>query len=225
MSLPDTIPCGKVLSDSIVADSLKTELGGVKCCEPDSDAVIWSLRTNVLYDAALVPNLGFDLYLSSGWSLSVFWYYSWWSKNARHRFWRTYGGDITARRWLGSASKQNYLTGHHLGGYIQASTFDFELGGKGYMGGKPGGSLWDKMNWSIGVEYGYSLPVSRHFNVDFTIAVGYTDCTYHVYRPEDQCYVRESTKHLRTVLPTKAEVSLVWIFGNDRRNRQKGGDL
>ena len=27
-SLPDTIPCGKVLSDSIVADSLKTELGG-----------------------------------------------------------------------------------------------------------------------------------------------------------------------------------------------------
>ena len=224
-SLPDTIPCGKVLSDSIIADSLKNELGGVKCCDPDSDAVIWSLRTNVLYDAALVPNLGFDLYLSSGWSLSVFWYYSWWSKNARRRFWRTYGGDITARRWLGSASKQNYLTGHHLGGYIQASTFDFELGGKGYMGGKPGGSLWDKMNWSIGVEYGYSLPVSRHFNVDFTIAVGYTDCTYHVYRPEDQCYVRESTKHLRTVLPTKAEVSLVWIIGNDSRNRQKGGAL
>ena len=41
-------------------------MGGVKCCDPDSDAVIWSLRTNVLYDAALVPNLGFDLYLSSG---------------------------------------------------------------------------------------------------------------------------------------------------------------
>ena len=66
-SLPDTIPCGKVLSDSIIADSLKNELGGVKCCDPDSDAVIWSLRTNVLYDAALVPNLGFDSYLSSGW--------------------------------------------------------------------------------------------------------------------------------------------------------------
>ena len=82
-----------------------------------------------------------------------------------------------------------------------------------------------RLYWSIGVEYGYSLPVSRHFNVDFTIAVGYTDCTYHVYRPEDQCYVRKSTKHLRTVLSTKADVSLVWIFGNDRRNRQKGGDL
>lgn len=187
--------------------------------------MIWSLRTNVLYDAALVPNIGFDLYLASDWSLSLFWTYAWWSKNARHRFWRTYGGDITARRWLGSASKQNFLTGHHLGGYIQASTFDFELGGKGYMGGKPGGSLWDKMNWSIGVEYGYSLPVSRHFNVDFTIAVGYTDCTYHVYRPEDQCYVKKSTKHLRTVLPTKAEISFVWVIGNDSRNRQKGGAL
>jgi len=84
-SLPDTIPCGKVLSDSIIADSLKNELGRVKCYDPDSDAVIWSLRTNVLYDAALVPNLGFDLYLSSGWSLSVFWTYAWWSKDSRDR--------------------------------------------------------------------------------------------------------------------------------------------
>lgn len=223
ISSPDSIAIsnqiiGCIAQESLsAADSLRVD----SIITPTDNQLIFSLRTNVLYGAALVPNIGFDLYLASNWSLSVFWYYSWWSKNARHRFWRTYGGDITARRWLGSASKQNYLTGHHLGSYIQASTFDFELGGKGYMGGKPGGSLWDKMNWSIGVEYGYSLPVSRHFNVDFTIAVGYTDCTYHVYRPEDQCYVRKSTKHLRTVLPTKAEISFVWIIGD----RRKGGDL
>ena len=41
------------------------------------------------------------------------------------------------------------------------------------MGGKPGGTLWDKMNYSTGVEYGYSLPVAYRLNIDFTIAVGY----------------------------------------------------
>ena len=57
------------------------------------------------------------------------------------------------------------------------------------MGGKPGGTLWDKMNWAAGVEYGYSLPVARRLNIDFTIGVGYWGGTYHEYKPVDDCYV------------------------------------
>ena len=37
------------------------------------------------------------------------------------------------------------------------------------MGGEPGGTLWDKGNYAVGVEYGYSLPVARRLNIDFTI--------------------------------------------------------
>ena len=62
----------------------------------------------------------------------------------------------------------------------------FETGGKGYMGGKPGGTLWDKMNYSTGVEYGYSLPVAYRLNIDFTIAVGYWGETYYEYTPHRQ---------------------------------------
>lgn len=201
-----------------------TETGHTGIATSSAKPFYMSVRTNMLYDAALVPNIGADIYLGHNFSLSAMWNYSWWSTNSRHRFWRTYGGDITLRRWVGSAAKKKPLTGHHIGLYLQASTFDFEVGGKGYMGGEPGGSLWDKLNWSAGVEYGFSLPIAKRLNIDFTIAVGYTDCTYHIYRPEDDCYVKESTKHLRAILPAKAEVSIVWLLGRGNTNSRKGGE-
>lgn len=176
------------------------------------------LRTNMLYDLALTPNIGVEFYLGSNLSLSAIWSYSWWKSDASHFYWRNYGGDISLRYWLGLDEKP--LTGHHVGIYAQTSTFDFEMGGIGYLGGKPGGTLLDDFNWSAGLEYGYSLPLTDCLNLDFTIAAGYIDYTYHTYDPEDGCYVRLSTNRLRTIFPTKAEISLVWILG--RRN--KGGE-
>lgn len=137
--------------------------------------------------------------------------------------WRTYGGDMVIRKWLGKAAKEKPLTGHHLGLYGQIFTYDFETGGKGYMGGKPGGTLWDKMNYSAGVEYGYSLPVAYRLNIDFTIAVGYWGGTYYEYTPVDNCYVWQATKERHWFGPTKAEISLVWLIGRENFNKGKGG--
>lgn len=99
--------------------------------------------------------------------------YGWWNTNNKHRYWRTYGGDIAIRKWFGKKADEKPLTGHHLGVYGQLFTYDFEWGGKGHMGGQPGGTLWDEMNYAAGVEYGYSLPIAYRLNLDFTIGVGY----------------------------------------------------
>lgn len=99
--------------------------------------------------------------------------YAWWNSNKRHNYWRIYGGELDIRKYFGRRAQTKPLTGHHLGIYGQAFTYDFETGHKGYIGGKPGGTLWDKLNYAIGVEYGYSLPISRRLNLDFTLGVGY----------------------------------------------------
>ena len=127
------------------------------------------------------------------------------------------------RKWFGKAANEKPLTGHHLGVYGQVFTFDFEMGGRGYMAGKPGGTIWDKANYAAGVEYGYSLPIARRLNIDFTIGVGYWGGTYYEYKPEDDCYVWQSTKQRHWFGPTKAEVSLVWLIGKGNFNKQKGG--
>lgn len=182
-----------------------------------------NIRTNMLYDALLVPNVGVEFYIGKDWSVVANWMYGWWKRDHSHWYWRAYGGDIALRKWFGKAAKEKPLTGHHLGIYGQMFTYDFETGGKGYMGGKPGGTLWDKMNWAAGVEYGYSLPVARRLNIDFTIGVGYWGGTYHEYKPVDGCYVWQSTKQRHWFGPTKAEVSLVWLIGRGNYNKEKGG--
>jgi len=181
------------------------------------------VRTNMLYDLLAVPNIGVEFYLGKGWSVAADWMYGWWKTDRSHWYWRAYGGDIVVRKWFGHAAEDKPLTGHHLGVYGQIFTYDIETGGRGYMGGKPGGTLWDRMNYTVGVEYGYSLPITRRLNIDFTIGVGYWGGTYHEYKPMDGCYVWQSTKQRHWFGPTKAEVSLVWLIGRGNYNKEKGG--
>lgn len=149
--------------------------------------------------------------------------YAWWDKNARHRFWCTYGGNLGARWWLGRNSESNPFTGHHIGIYAGVLIFDFELGGTGYMGGKPGATLWERFLVNSGIEYGYSLPIGRRLNIDFSIGLGYLGGNYIKYFPFDNDYYRDKEYKLRFFGPTKAEISLVWLLGQGNSSKRKGG--
>ncbi len=181
------------------------------------------IKTNMLYDVLAVPNIGVEFYLGKNWSAVGNWMYGWWNKNSSHHYWRIYGGDIAIRKWFGKKAEEKPLTGHHLGLYGQAFTYDFEWGGKGYMGGKPGGTLWEKTNYAAGVEYGYSLPIAHRLNIDFTLGVGYWGGRYYKYEPMDGHYIWQATKNRRWFGPTKAETSLVWLLGRGNSNNKKGG--
>ncbi len=182
-----------------------------------------AVKSNLLYDVLAVPNVGVEFYLGDNWSVVGQWMYGWWSKNSSHRYWRIYGGDLAIRKWFGKEAEEKPLTGHHLGIYGQAFTYDFEWHGKGYMGGRPGGTLWDKLNYAAGVEYGYSLPIARRLNLDFTIGLGYWGGQYYEYIPLDGHYVWQATKNRHWFGPTKAEVSLMWLLGRGNSNMKKGG--
>lgn len=173
-----------------------------------------ALKTNLLYDAALIPNLGLELEFARNWSASVNWMYAWWSKSARHRFWRVYGGDAEVRRyWRFGGKDCSGLTGHHAGVYYQMLTYDIEFGNRGYQG--------DRWSHAVGLSYGYSVGLSRYFNLDFTIGVGYLWGEYKKYHVEDDCYVWGSTSNRRWIGPTKAEISLVYVIGG--KCGRKGG--
>lgn len=174
-----------------------------------------AVKTNMLYDLALVPNIGLEFYLGKNISVAGNWMYSWWKNDRIAWYWRTYGGDLAVRYWFGPDAEKKPLSGHHVGVYGQIITYDFETGGRGYLG--------DRWSYAGGIEYGYSLPVARRLNIDFNLGVGCLGGEFKEYLPIDGHYVWQATKKRNYIGPTKLEVSLVWLLGYGNHNEGKGG--
>ena len=177
-------------------------------------ASYFALKSNLLYDALLVPNLSLEASIGSGWTLGAGGMLAWWSKDAKHRYWRIYGGDLEIRKYFGTLSKSKPLQGHHLGIYGDFLTYDFEFGPKGYQ---------SKATYAAGIKYGYSHPIANRLNLDFALGIGYLHSNYKTYVPRDGCYVYQETKKRKWLGPTQAEISLVWLLGKGNTNKKKGG--
>ncbi|MBD5349309.1 MAG: DUF3575 domain-containing protein [Bacteroides sp.] len=213
---PDSLPEPDAMIEQEIAE------GVTFTPEENHRKLYMGLKTNMLYDALALPNIGAEFYIGRGWSVGANWMYGWWDRDNRHRYWRAYGGDVNVRRWLGSAAADMPLAGHHIGLYAGVVTYDFEFGHTGYMGGNPGGNIFDRCNYFGGIEYGYSLPVGRRLNIDFTIGIGYLGGKYQKYVPcESGGYLWQSTHRVGWFGPTKAEISLVWLIGSDNFNGRK----
>lgn len=173
--------------------------------DAQTDSCKWSLRTNLLYDAAIVPNVGVEYNLDNQWSLVGNVAFVWLKNDNKHRYWRYFSTDVEARRWL---RKTVDKTGHHIGAYMAAYRYDFEFGGKGNQG---------NFNYGIGISYGYSIRLNRTLNLDLGVAAGYVGGKYKEYYPDEGCYVWQADKQRHYFGPTKAEATLVWKIG------KKGG--
>mgnify|MGYP004654879491 FL=1 len=182
--------------------------------EPPPAASYYALKSNLLYDALLIPNLSLEASIGSGWTLGAGGMFAWWSKDAKHRYWRIYGGDLEIRKYFGTLSKSKPLQGHHLGIYGDFLTYDFEFGAKGYQ---------SKATYAAGIKYGYSHPIANRLNLDFALGIGYLHSNYKTYVPRDGCYVYQETKKQKWLGPTQAEISLVWLLGKGNTNKKKGG--
>ena len=172
----------------------------------------WAAKTNLLFDAALVPNLSLEWAFAPRWSVSGEYMHAWWSSDRNHKYWRTYGGNVELRYWFGKKAAQKRLTGHHVGLYAGALTYDFEWGGKGYLA--------KKWSTNFGVSYGYSAPIAKRLNLDFELGLGYFSGEYEEYEPKGDYYFWQTTKNRKFFGPTRAEVTLVWLLGHGNVNKK-----
>lgn len=176
-----------------------------------------AIKTNMLYDAALIPNVGIEVGFARQWTASADWFYTWFSSDNRHRYWQGYGGYVTLRRYLTHqpSDLQPYALprGHHIGVYALGMTYDVEWGGKGYQA--------DHFGFGGGIEYGYSVAIGRRLDLDFSIGIGFQDGEYKEYEPQDDHYVWQATRKRHWFGPTKAEVTLRWNIGKSKKGGQQ----
>lgn len=174
---------------------------------------VFAVKTNMLYDVGMTPNVGIEFYIAPNVSINANWAYAWWNKDRTSFYWRAYGGDLEARyyfrRWPTRKLRLDHaFSGHHIGLYGLLATYDYEFGNNGQQGAK-----W---NYGGGIAYGYSLPITQHLNIDFSLGLGCLYGDYYKYEPsavKNDDYYWLSTNRRKYWGPTKAEVSLVWVLG------------
>ncbi|MBR1389540.1 MAG: DUF3575 domain-containing protein [Prevotella sp.] len=179
------------------------------------------LRTNLLYDVLLVPNVGAEFGLNDNMSIVGNVMLDWLGFSGKQLYWRIFSGDVELRYWLGTDESTFLRKGHHLGVYGAFYRYDVELGTiDGQMG---------DFNYGGGISYGYSAPLSRSLSLDMSIGIGYMGGKYKKYKYLDGRYVWQSDEHRNYFGPTKAEVTLVWHWELPRLKSggkvKKGGSL
>lgn len=166
----------------------------------------WAIKTNLLYWAALAPNLEAELGLGHRWSVSLEALCAWWSNEGAHRYYQLFAAGPEVRFRFAGPER---FHGHYVGLYGSAGFYDLENRKTGYQGDF----------WSAGITYGYQLPVGSSFGLEFAVGAGMIGSSYKTYEPQDGLYVYQQTKRIQYTGLTKARISLLWRFGG------KGGRL
>ena len=100
--------------------------------------------------------------------------------------------------------RRDALSGHFLGLYGWGGKLDFQNDRK---------ICYQAEFNSAGLSYGYSCPVSKRLNMEFSVSFGYAEIPYRHYIPSDDYEIlirdRNNAGTLTYIGPTKAEVSLV----------------
>lgn len=177
----------------------------------------WAVKSNLLYDAALLPDLALEFSLGRKWSVEFGGQWSWWNTAYNHHnCWRIQVAGVEGRRWLGDRNARTPLSGHYLGAYGMAGTYDVRLGGDtGYL---------SNMSYSTGISYGYSRPIARSWNIEFGLALGYMGGkyeTYSVYNEKEDIFYRDARFRKDYFGPTKAKISIIWLPGGKNAKNKK----
>jgi hypothetical protein len=181
---------------------------------PEREPFYIALKNNLLFDAALLPNLAVEIPFGRnyGWSAEIGGQWSWWNtEEASWWYHRVQMAGVELRKWFGNRTGDP-LHGWYVGAYGYGGTYDIRL----FTKEKSDLGQLSDMSWSAGLSVGYAMPVARRVNMEFGLGVGYFTGEYKkYYRCEcDDLFPWESTHERKWFGPTKANISLVWQIGS-----------
>ena len=207
---------------SLSAEPVMAEIESVK-----SKRTFMALKTNLLYDAATAVNFSVEVPVNEKFSLQYEHVCPWWTAGPNGNKYSmqilSMGGE--ARWWFRPKTRpasdrriqRDALMGHYLGLYADGGKFDVQVGDnfgcrQSYFKG-------------VGLSYGYSLPVCKRLNMEFSVSLGYMMIDYQHYNPlsDWSMLIRDHNKagRMHYFGPTKIKVSLVVPL---LMNVRKGGN-
>lgn len=166
---------------------------------------LFALKTNLLFDAALMPNIELELPIGKRWSLNAEYIFPWWLINDDRYCLQLLMGGLEGRYWFGNREKRQALTGHFAGLYAGGGKYDLQWDTKGYQG---------EFFIAAGISYGYAHPIARNLRLEYNIGIGMLRTNYRHYHTRDnhRTLLWQENGEYTWLGPTKLKVSLVWLI-------------
>lgn len=166
-----------------------------------------AIKTNLLYDAVLMPALEIEYRINDRWSAAVEGSVAWWKNDGAHKYYQIATIIPEGRYWFHTKAPWH---GHYVGLFVGGSWYDLENGKRGYKGEFV----------TTGISYGYMFPIGRALSLEAGIGVGFLHTTYEEYLPIDGHYVYQQTSRTNWFGPVKLKFALVWRLG-----KKQGGTV
>lgn len=177
-----------------------------------------AVKTNVLYDATTTPNLGVEVGVGTRSTVQLFYGLNPWTFDSQSH------GQRKAKHWLlmpewrwWPCSKFNghFFGVHAMGGQFNAANVDLPLPGFFFSGDNIRNEVSDHRYQGtyagLGVTYGYQWIISRHWNVEAEIGIGYDHVWYDKYEC-GECGGKLSDGGTNYAGITKIGLTLLYIF-------------
>lgn len=166
---------------------------------------LFALKTNLLFDAALMPNIELEVPIGKRWSLNAEYMFPWWRINDDRYCLQVLMGGLEGRYWLGKRDKREVLTGHFMGLYAGGGKYDLQWNTNGYQG---------EFFIAAGLSYGYAHSIARNLRLEYNIGVGMLRTNYRHYhaRENHRTLLWQENGEYTWLGPTKLKISLVWLI-------------
>ena len=169
-------------------------------------STMFALKTNLLYDAVTALNAEVEVPIGKRFSVMVEDVFPWWKAgpNGNKYCLQMWTMSVEPRWWFYRKGMSDRLQGHFVAPYVMSGKYDLQWNTsicyRGY-------------GWSAGLTYGYSMPLCKWLNMEFSMSIGYLNASYQHYQPSPdyEHLYKDPAKagRMTYVGPTKVKVSLV----------------
>lgn len=178
-------------------------------CSP-ANAQDVALKTNLINDIALSPNIGVEVGLAPKWTLDMTAEMNLWKVDGRS--WKHLYFQPEARYWFCQRFSGHFIGFHALGGIYNFGKLNLPFN----MLGSNLKELKDKryQGWAVGagVVYGYAWPLHKHWNIEAALGIGWLYTRFDSY-PCQVCGTKiDRNKSHNYFGPTKLSVAVEYIF-------------
>ncbi|MBQ3190080.1 MAG: DUF3575 domain-containing protein [Bacteroides sp] len=165
--------------------------------------ILFALKSNLLYDAMSALNVEVEIPIGDRWSVMVEDVFPWWNNGNKWAL-QMWEMGVEGRYWFKRNDECDVLTGWFGGVYGMSAKYDIQWKrALNYQG----------EYWSAGLTCGYTFPISKYFNLEFSASLGYLSTAYRHYVPsegyDELILDRYKQGRIGYVGPTKLKVSLV----------------